>query len=56
MPSDFLLREVLLNARDFDTAVKMFYDARITSSVYYIISGLDKNEGVVIERNPDSVN
>lgn len=56
IPSDFLLREVLLNARDFDSAVKMLYDTRITSSVYYIISGLDKNDGVVIERNPDDVN
>jgi len=55
MPSDFLLRAVLEEEDTFEGAVSRLKAENITAPCYYIVSGIKDNEGVVIEREPDTV-
>ena len=43
-------------ANSFSEAVEIFKTADISSPIYYIVSGLSGNEGVVIERDRERVN
>lgn len=54
-PSVWLIKEVLETENNFDDAVKRLNNTAIACPIYYMISGPGVNDGVVIERNYDSV-
>jgi len=43
-------------ANSFSEAVEIFKTVDVSSPIYYIVSGLSGNEGVVIERDRERVN
>lgn len=55
IPPDFFLRIVLQEAKNFDQAVQMLNQTNLATAIYYAISGVNNNQAVVIERDPDSV-
>lgn len=55
IPTCWLLRKVLENQVTYDNAVKRLKTERIGGPVYYIISGVQPYEGMVIERDVNKV-
>lgn len=55
MPTPWLVRRVLEEETDYESAVRRLKSVRIGGPVYYIVSGVGPNEGIVIERDPDAV-
>jgi len=55
VPPDFFLRVVFDNAKTFDEAVKMMNETNVACAIYYIVSGIEGNQGVVIERDATSI-
>ncbi|XP_063166713.1 N-acylethanolamine-hydrolyzing acid amidase [Candoia aspera] len=49
-PASWLIRTVLSEAEDFDTAILMLSKTPIIADVYYIIGGVTSREGAVITR------
>jgi len=55
IPVCWLLRKTLEEETTYEAASKRLRTERIAAPVYYIIGGVGPNEGMVIERNTDSV-
>lgn len=55
IPTCWLLRKVLEEEVDYASANKRLRTERIAAPVYYIVSGIKPNEGMVIERETDGV-
>ena len=55
LPSLYLVRKVLENADSFDEAISMLSTTRIIAPAYYIVSGVQPHEGVIISRNATGV-
>lgn len=55
IPTCWLLRKVLEEETSYNSAVKRLKGTRIGGPVYYIISGINPYEGIVIERDVSSV-
>jgi acid ceramidase/N-acylethanolamine-hydrolysing acid amidase len=55
IPTCWLLRKVLEEEVDYAAASKRLKSERVSAPVYYIVSGIKPNEGMVIEREVDSV-
>eukprot|EP01059_Diplonema_ambulator_P032815 TRINITY_DN6616_c0_g2_i1.p1 TRINITY_DN6616_c0_g2~~TRINITY_DN6616_c0_g2_i1.p1 ORF type:complete len:354 (+),score=165.11 TRINITY_DN6616_c0_g2_i1:118-1179(+) len=51
LPPSMILKQALFTATSYDDCVKMLQQAEISASVYYIIGGMQENEGTVITRN-----
>jgi len=52
----YFIRKVLENAENFTSAVEMFSSEEFAAPCYLIVSGVKKNEGVVITIDRDGVN
>ncbi|XP_072352408.1 N-acylethanolamine-hydrolyzing acid amidase-like isoform X3 [Scyliorhinus torazame] len=50
-PPSWLIRDTLLEAVDFQSALIKLSKSPITASVYYILAGVKPTEGVIITRN-----
>ncbi|XP_043551625.1 N-acylethanolamine-hydrolyzing acid amidase-like isoform X2 [Chiloscyllium plagiosum] len=50
-PPSWLIRDTLLEAGDFQAALKKLAYSPITADVYYILGGVRPTEGVIITRN-----
>lgn len=50
-PASFLLREVMIEAKDYKEAVNILSNSEIIAPCYYIVCGISKGEGIVITRN-----
>jgi hypothetical protein len=48
-----VIRDALENCDDYQCALNKLTKAKISGSVYYIIAGINKNEGAVISRSPE---
>ena len=55
MPSLYLVRKAFETANSFDEAVSMISTTRIIAPAYYIVSGVQPHEGVIISRNATGV-
>lgn len=55
IPTVWLLRRALAEEPTYDRAIKRLKYEKIGGPVYYIISGIDADEGAVIERDTESV-
>lgn len=55
IPTVWLLRRVLAEETTYDRALKRLKLQKIGGPVYYIISGVEADEGAVIERDTESV-
>ena len=55
IPNVWLLRKILENEVTYENALDKLLHTPIAAPIYYIISGVKKNEGAVIERDPSSV-
>ena len=55
VPSAYLVRKALEQANNFDEAVKMLANTRIIAPTYFIVSGTQPHEGVVITRGSNEV-
>lgn len=55
MSPNFNLMKVMDKAESFEEAVEMLSHNKLSSSVFYVVSGVKKNEGAVISRNHDSI-
>lgn len=55
IPTVWLLRRVLAEETNFDRALKRLKFEKIGGPVYYIVSGVEADEGAVIERDTESV-
>eukprot|EP00826_Nyctotherus_ovalis_P013212 TRINITY_DN1353_c0_g1_i2.p1 TRINITY_DN1353_c0_g1~~TRINITY_DN1353_c0_g1_i2.p1 ORF type:complete len:313 (+),score=60.08 TRINITY_DN1353_c0_g1_i2:238-1176(+) len=53
IPTTWMLREAVLNAENYEAAVKMVRGRRTVSASYVTIVGTKENEGTVITRNRD---
>ncbi|XP_048406985.1 N-acylethanolamine-hydrolyzing acid amidase-like [Stegostoma tigrinum] len=51
LPPSWLIRDTLLEAEDFHTALKKLTYSPITANVYYILGGVRPTEGVIITRS-----
>jgi predicted choloylglycine hydrolase len=51
----YTIRQVLENATDYNSAIQLLADSPIIAPVYYIVSGVNSDEGAVITMNRDSV-
>ncbi|KAB7508025.1 hypothetical protein Anas_02634, partial [Armadillidium nasatum] len=49
-------REVFETVNDFESAKSALSNVRLIAPVYYILSGINRNEGVIITRDRDNVN
>jgi len=56
IPTCWLLRKVLEEEQSYNSAIKRLKMTRIGGPVYYIISGINPYEGMVIERDVNAVN
>jgi hypothetical protein len=56
IPALWLVRKVFLEETTYAAATERLRTTRISCSIYYIISGVKDNEGMVIERNTDVAN
>jgi hypothetical protein len=52
---NFNLMKVLEKADSYEEALEMLKNNKLSSSVYYSLAGVNKNEGVIISRNYDSI-
>jgi len=50
MPSAWLLRKTLEEEETFASAAERLKTTNISAPIYYILSGINPNEGIVIER------
>ncbi|XP_067894753.1 N-acylethanolamine-hydrolyzing acid amidase-like isoform X1 [Heterodontus francisci] len=50
-PPSWLIRDTLLEAADFQAALRKLANSPITANVYYILGGVKPTEGVIITRN-----
>ncbi|XP_038647645.1 N-acylethanolamine-hydrolyzing acid amidase-like isoform X2 [Scyliorhinus canicula] len=50
-PPSWLIRDTLLEAEDFQSALIKLSKSPITANVYYILGGVKPTEGVIISRN-----
>ena len=48
-----VMRDALENCDDYQCAFNKLRKAKISGSAYYIIAGINKNEGAVISRSPE---
>lgn len=55
IPTVWLLRRTLEQQTTYEQATKRLKETRIGGPVYYVVSGVGPNEGMVIERDTDSV-
>lgn len=55
IPTCWLLRKVVEQEQSYDRAVKRLKTERIGGPVYYIVSGINPYEGIVIERDVNAV-
>lgn len=55
IPTCWLMRKVLEDETTYDAAIKRLKSTRIGGPVYYIISGVNAFEGMVIERDVNAV-
>lgn len=55
MPTVWLLKKTLEEEVSYTNAIKRLKNTRIGGPVYYVISGVNSDEGAVIERDVDSV-
>ena len=55
IPSAYLVRKVLEEENTWSKAVQRLSNTDTSTSIYYIVSGLGPNEGVVIEKDMKSV-
>lgn len=55
IPTCWLLRKVLEEETSYNSAIKRLKGTRIGGPVYYIVSGINPYEGMVIERDVDAV-
>lgn len=55
MPTVWLLKKTLEEEVSYTNAIKRLKNQRIGGPVYYVISGVNPDEGAVIERDVDSV-
>jgi hypothetical protein len=53
IPALWLVRKVFIEAADYAEATKRLRDTNISCPIYFIVSGLKDNEGMVIERETD---
>eukprot|EP00827_Trimyema_finlayi_P005651 TRINITY_DN608_c0_g1_i2.p1 TRINITY_DN608_c0_g1~~TRINITY_DN608_c0_g1_i2.p1 ORF type:complete len:233 (-),score=56.74 TRINITY_DN608_c0_g1_i2:77-775(-) len=51
----YILRKCLENAQTYQEAVEILSTVSLDQTVYFIVSGTQKNEGVVIERDKEAV-
>ena len=54
-PTLWLLKKVLAEETDYASATKRLRTEAIGGPVYFVVSGVGPNEGMVIERETDSV-
>ncbi len=54
-PIPYFMRNVMEKAKDFESAVKMLSSQEFAAPAYVIVSGVNRNEGVVITRNRSGV-
>ena len=55
MPSLYLVRKAFETANSFDEAISIISTTRIIAPAYYIVSGVQPHEGVIISRNATGV-
>jgi len=55
IPTCWLLRKVLEEEPSYNAAIKRLKGTRIGGPVYYIVSGINPYEGMVIERDVNAV-
>lgn len=55
IPSMYLIRKVLQEEDNFANALHRLNTTNIAAPIYYIVSGLSGNEGVVIEREREGI-
>ncbi len=51
----YYLYKVLLEANSYEDAVRLYSSNIISAPAYFIVSGVNKNEGIIIERDFDKV-
>lgn len=51
-----MVSKTVLEEDSFEAAVKRLNETKLIASMYYIVSGLNPNEGVVIERDRTFIN
>eukprot|EP01017_Pseudomicrothorax_dubius_P049760 TRINITY_DN9302_c0_g4_i1.p1 TRINITY_DN9302_c0_g4~~TRINITY_DN9302_c0_g4_i1.p1 ORF type:complete len:370 (-),score=45.13 TRINITY_DN9302_c0_g4_i1:120-1229(-) len=54
-PVSYWLRYVLTNAETYDEALKMLSEQRLAAGVYYVLSGINEGEGVIITRSTQKI-
>lgn len=54
-PALYLMRQVLEKSDSFDETVNLLKTTKIIAPCYYIVSGIQPHEGVVITRDPNTV-
>ena len=55
IPNVWLVRKVLEEEVTFENARQKLLHTRIAAPIYYVISGIEKNEGSIIERDPAGI-
>jgi hypothetical protein len=55
IPTCWLLRKVVEEETNYASAVHRLKTTKIAGPVYFVVSGIQGNEGIIIERNSDSV-
>jgi len=56
MPSAYLARKALEDANNFKEAVAMISETQIIAPTYFILSGTESHEGVIIQRDANGIN
>lgn len=51
----YVMFDLMLNSNNFNESLSLLSHSQITTSAYYILSGINKNEGVIITRKFDRV-
>ena len=55
IPSTWLIRRVLAEESNYAAAVRRLKEENVTATIYFIVSGVEKNDGIVIEKEMDHV-
>ena len=55
IPSAYLIRKVLEEENSWEAAVRRLNTTEIAAPIFYIVSGINPNEGAVIEREINKV-
>ncbi len=53
IPALWLVRKILLEETTYEAATTRLRNTPISCTIYYIVSGVEKNQGMVIERDAD---